>query len=371
MGRITDAPSTQWRLRSQQADGWREICDAHDLSALAARMLARRGIAGPEEAERFLNPRLSRMHDPATMADMGKAVGAAVEALETEAPIFIHGDYDVDGLTSTALLYEFFDHVGAQVDYFIPHRIDDGYGLDEDRIRRVARNGCGLMITADCGVTAVDEIEMARELGMDVVVVDHHSVPDEMPEANAVLNPQRPDCDFPFDGLSAAGVTFNYIVALRRGLRKEGGFGGKGEPELKRALELVALGTVADVVPLVDENRTFVRRGLQLMSECPRPGVEALLEVSGADEGPVTTQTIGFKLAPRMNAAGRIADASSCVDLLTTRSPRRARKIARSLNDLNEERRELQSEVLEEALSEAKRQDADDEQMIEIGRAHV
>ena len=358
MGRFTDEPAAQWTLRAPLEDGWRELIDEHNLHPLTARMVARRGHGDPESARRFLNPRLDRMHDPALMADMQRAVRTALDALESNASIVIHGDYDVDGLTSTALLYDFFTHFDADVDYVIPHRIDDGYGLDPDRISEIAERGCDLLITADCGVTAVDEITSAREAGMRVVVIDHHSVTGALPPADAVLNPQRSDCDFPFEDLSAAGVTFNFLVALRRAMRENGGFGEKPQPDLKRALELVALGTVADVVPLVDENRAFVHRGLQLMTERPRPGIRALLNVARDGGGRVTTNTVGYKLAPRLNAAGRIADASICVELMTSDDPGRAAEIAEHLDGLNSERRELQDEILAQADEQAAKQHA-------------
>ncbi len=345
--------STRWTLRAPEADGWREIADAHDLHPIVARILARRGFADPSELDAFLNPSLGRMHDPGLMADMDRAVEALTDALADGGRIVVHGDYDVDGIASTALLVEFLRELDAEVDYEIPHRIDDGYGLSRSRVERIAERGCDLLITADCGVTAHDEIAAAREAGLQVVVIDHHTVPDEHPNATALLNPHRDDCQFPFDGLSAAGVTFNFLVAVRRALRRADRFAADQQPSLKPMLELVALGTVADVVPLVDENRAFVKRGLQKLDERPRPGLRALLDVAEAG-GRVTTNTIGYKLAPRINAAGRIADATACVELLTTRERQRANTLAVELDELNAERRELQSRIVDEALEQVR-----------------
>lgn len=365
MGRLTDDRTTQWILRSPQADGWQTLSREYNLHPLVARVLARRGYTEPEDVETFLNPSLRRMHDPGTMADMDLAVEAAVAALDANASIVVHGDYDVDGLTSTALLVEFLSALGADVDFLIPHRIDDGYGVTGETIGEIAEAGCDLLITADCGVTAFEEIAEAREAGMEVIVIDHHSVPDQFPNATAILNPHRDDCDFPFDGLSAAGVTFNFLVALRAGLRERGTFSPASEPDLKESLDLVALGTVADVVPLVDENRIFVHRGLQKINERPRPGIRALLDAVGS-EGKVTTNTIGYKVAPRINAAGRIADATECVELMVTGDRRRAREIARRLDDLNDERRELQSRLVEEAREQVHSAETTDEGLLVV-----
>jgi len=356
MGSFTDETIAQWTLRSAAADGWQELARECELHPLAARMLARRGYDDPGDAASFLDPKLRDMHDPASMAGMDDAIDELLDALDGGGRIMVHGDYDVDGLSSTAILVHFLRRVGADVDHMIPHRIEDGYGLDAERIRSVADRGFDVLVTADCGITAREEIEVARECGLRVVVIDHHAVPDELPRAHAVLNPRLPECEFPFDGLAAAGVAFNFVVAFRRALRNRGRFEGGDEPDLMRMLDLVALGTVADVMPLVDENRTFVRRGLELMTESPRPGLRALLERCRSEEGPVTTQTIAYKVAPRLNAAGRLSDATMCVELMTTEDGRRARAIADRLESLNAKRRSIQSEILESAREQARAQ---------------
>lgn len=339
----------QWTLRSATADGWEKLSEEFGLHPLAARMLARRGYSDPERADSFLHPKLRDMHDPGRMAGMEEAVRCTLEAIEAEERIAVHGDYDVDGLTSTAILLEFFRAVGVEADYTIPRRLEDGYGLDREVVAEHADRGTDLLITADCGITAHESIAAARETGMTVIVVDHHAVPSTMPPADAILNPRRSTCSFPFEDLAAAGVTFNFAVALRRAMRDRGAFSEGEEPELMGLLDLVALGTVADVVPLVDENRAFVRRGLELLTERPRPGLGELIRRTGANDGPVTTQTIGYKLAPRLNAAGRLADASICVELMTTHDRRRARAIADRLEKLNAERKGIQSDILQRA----------------------
>jgi len=356
MGRFTDEIAPRWRVRGRAPDGWRDLAREFGLHPLAARMLARRGYDGSEDAASFLDPKLRDMHEPAEMAGMEEALEEVLRIFDRGGQIVVHGDYDVDGLASTAIVVDFLRRVGLEVDYEIPHRIEDGYGLAADRIRRIADEGCDLLIAADCGITAHEEVDLARRLGLRVVVIDHHAVPETLPRAHAVLNPRLEACDFPFDGLAAAGVAFNYVVALRRELRERGTFDTGGQPELTSLLDLVALGTVADVMPLVDENRAFVRRGMELMTERPRPGLGALLDRSGSMEGAVTTQTIGYQIAPRLNAAGRMADATMCVELMTTGDRTRARAIADRLEHLNAERRSVQDEILDRARREAERQ---------------
>ncbi len=296
------------------------------------------------------------MHDPFSMAGMERAVDVVVETLEADGSIAIHGDYDVDGITSTSLLYDFFETLDADIDYLIPHRIEDGYGLSPETVRAIAEDSPDLLITADCGVTAEREIEIAREEGMRVVVVDHHSVTDDLPKAEAVLDPHREACDFPFEGLSAVGLAFNLAVAIRSGLREQGAFEPGDEPDLRHLLDLVALGTVADLVPLVEENRIFVTFGLELMDSDPRPGLRALISEACDGDDEITAQAISYKLAPRLNAAGRIDDASMCVELLTTSDARRASQIASRLETLNDERREMQRALVDEATEQAQRQ---------------
>jgi single-stranded-DNA-specific exonuclease len=347
----------RWQPRGDSADA--SLADALDLHPLVARLLRGRGITDPDEAKRFLEPRLAHMHDPFKLAGMRQAVSTVLDTLDDGGRILIHGDYDVDGMSATAILLDVLRMLEADVDYHIPDRLDDGYGLNAGTIDAIAQRDVDLLVTVDCGVTAVEPIERAREAGIDVVVVDHHQLSSSPPPATAILNPHRTDCDFPFDGLSAAGVAFHLAVALRARLRERGRFDGR-EPDLRKLLDLVALGTVADVVPLTDVNRALVRRGLEVLSQRVRPGLAALMEVACPDVADANASTIGYKLAPRLNAAGRIADAAICVDLMTTRDTATARRIARQLDDLNVRRREIQDHVLDEAMHLAERQVSED-----------
>ncbi|RDV39160.1 single-stranded-DNA-specific exonuclease RecJ [Bradymonadaceae bacterium TMQ3] len=353
------------------------VTQAHDVSAealagelgvhpLTARILLQRGIGDVDQAARFLNPSLKQMADPFGMKGMEEAVVEVLTAIDRGERIMIHGDYDVDGVCSVALLYQFLRQLGAQVEYTIPQRDQDGYGLNARSVRRFAEQGVSLVITTDCGVSNVEEIGLARELGLKVVVVDHHTVPPVLPPANAILNPLQPGCGFAFKQLAAVGVTFCLVVALRATLRDHGVFKHIPEPDIREYLDLVALGTVADVVPLIDLNRIFVRHGLEVLAGRRRAGISALMERARVDQGPISPQTISFRLAPRLNAAGRMGDASICVELLTTESYARAIALARELEAQNIARQGLERELLEWAIPQAEREVALGRQMLVV-----
>lgn len=341
-------------------DAPRETCLAlsHELglSPLTARILYNRGIRDVEAADAFLNPSLKNMHDPFLMKDMRKAVREVLRAIDAGHKIVVHGDYDVDGISSVSVLYGFLRDLGANVEYYIPVRTQDGYGLNIETVRRFSATKTDLIITTDCGISNVDEVRLARQLGMRTIIVDHHTVPIILPPAEAILNPLQKDCAFPFKGLAAVGVTFNFVVALRSELRRRGVFGIVPEPDLRTFLDLVALGTVADVVPLVDENRIFVRLGLEVLSSRRRAGISALMDRAAVEVGPINARTISFRLAPRINAAGRMSDASMCVELLTTSSYGRATELAEQLEQLNTARQGEEREILQAAMQQAEDQ---------------
>ncbi len=325
------------------------------LHPLAARVLASRGLADPAAAERFLASRLTDLPDPFTMKGMEAAVARIARALEVGERIACYGDYDVDGVTSTVLLAGLLRAAGGDVVTYTPHRLVEGYGLNGEAVRRLAAQGVKLLVTLDCGITSVDEVRAAAELGLDAVVVDHHTVPVELPAAAAILNPHQPGCGYPDKNLAAVGVTFALAMALRRRLRETGRFGAaRPEPNLREALDLVALGTVADVVPLTGVNRILVCWGLQELAQERRPGVAALKRVAGVAPGvPVGAGQVGFRLGPRLNAAGRLDDAGRSVRLLSTADPAEARALAEELDGENRARQEIEKRILEEALEEA------------------
>lgn len=324
------------------------------LHPVAAGILAGRGYATPEIAERFLAARLSDLPSPFAMKGMGAAVERLVRAIRTREEVTVYGDYDVDGVTATTLLVDFLRRVGANVDYYIPNRLSEGYGMNPEAVKRLAEKGTRLIVTVDCGVTAVEEVDQAARIGVDVVVVDHHKAPLELPRAVAMLNPHQPGCNFPSKELCAVGVVFFMLMALRKQLRDEGWFETSvhREPNLREALDLVALGTIADVVPLVGANRILVTHGLREIEHTKRIGLQALKVVSLVD-GRVAAGEVGFKIGPRINAAGRLDDAGAAVQLLLTTDQAEAERLAGELDRANAERRKIEQVITTEAFTQA------------------
>jgi single-stranded-DNA-specific exonuclease len=352
--------------RPVSAARWVEVgCDeaaatrlarALGLDPLAARVLACRGLSEPADAERFLSAGVADLPDPFAMKGMEAAVAALVRALHGAQRIALYGDYDVDGVTSTALLASFLRAAGGDVVTYVPHRLTEGYGLNVDAVRRLAAQGARLLVSLDCGITSVAEVRAAAEAGVATVVVDHHTVPVELPAAEAILNPHQAGCGYPFRHLAAVGVTFCLVMALRRRLREAGWFTAeRPEPNLRELLDLVALGTVADVVPLTGVNRILVRAGLDEIARTRRPGLRALKRVAGVPEGvAVTAGQVGFRLGPRINAAGRLDDASRGVRLLLEHEPVAAGALADELDRENRSRQEIERQILESALAQAR-----------------
>jgi single-stranded-DNA-specific exonuclease len=294
-----------------------------------------------DAAARFLEPSLDDLHDPSVLADVDRARVRIERAIAAGERILVHGDYDVDGITSTFLLYRALSDLGGRVEYRIPHRTRDGYGLTEDAIGDAHRRGCTLIVTVDCGITAVGPVEAARARGIDVVVTDHHEPPAELPRAVAVVNPHRPDCVYPFKPLAGVGVTFKLVQALFRG---RGGL-----QRAREFLDVVALGTIADVVPLVGENRVLARLGLDQLNRLDRLGLRALVGAANLGGRRITSGHVAFVLAPRINAAGRMGNAEQGVRLLLARDEAEAQACAESLEEDNLRRRKFDEEALAEA----------------------
>ncbi|WP_224962274.1 single-stranded-DNA-specific exonuclease RecJ [Geomonas subterranea] len=336
-----------WRAREADA-GTVDALAGSGVNPLLARLLAHRGVCAPDDAEAYLNPVLSRLQDPTALAGMPQAVSRLVRALKTGERVCVHGDYDVDGVTSCAVLISFFQRIGLDCCHYIPKRLTEGYGLSGQGVQGAKRAGATVLVTVDCGITAVAEAKLCREAGIDLIVTDHHSPGEELPDACAVINPLQPSCSFPFKSLAGVGVAFHLVVALRSRLRADGFFPPGGEPDLREYLDLVALGTIADVVPLLGINRVLVSYGLKQLCAGTRVGIEALKEVAGVT-GEVGCGAVGFRLAPRINAAGRLEDASLGLELLLCRDPRRAKEIARELDEANAERQALERATFEEA----------------------
>lgn len=319
------------------------------LAPLTARVLALRGMVSPEAASAFMQSSLASLPDPFLLPGMSRAVQRLAVAIERGERIAVHGDYDVDGITGTALLVETLRLLGADTECHIPLRLRDGYGLSADALRQAAAGGAKVALSVDCGVSAVAEAHLALELGLDLIITDHHQPPETLPAALAIINPHLPENRFPFRDLAGVGVAFLLLVALRKILRERGFFAARPEPDLRRGLDLVALGTIADVVPLQGVNRILVRAGLKSMNNSDRPGLRALKEVAAVSE--VSCGNVAFRLAPRLNAAGRLEDALLGVDLLLESSPERSQPMARLLDDFNRERQEIEQEALRQAVA--------------------
>jgi single-stranded-DNA-specific exonuclease len=348
------------------AEGAARLAAELGLRPATGRALWARGHRDAEAAARFLEPRLDHLPDPFGLKGIEAAVGRLTRALEAREAICIYGDYDVDGVTSTALLVSVLRKLAAcapgpqapaKVDFYVPHRLVEGYGLNLAALGKIAARGARLLVSADCGVTAVAEIDGAARLGLDVVVIDHHTsaqLAEDLPRAVAILNPHQPGCAFPGRELAAVGVAFNLLAALRKRLREAGWFAAHLEPNLREQLDLVALGTIADVVPLTGANRVLVHFGLKEIGRGARPGLVALKAVAQVT-GEVSASDVGFKLGPRINAAGRLDDASVGVRLLLSEDPVEARRLAEQLDRANAERQDLQQRIAVEAIEQAAR----------------
>ncbi|MFZ0134726.1 MAG: single-stranded-DNA-specific exonuclease RecJ [Desulfobacterales bacterium] len=338
----------RWHVLKPDPDCVRELCRRLKCSPVVATLLVNRRIHSPEEAARFLSPTLAHLRPPFALKDMPTAVKRVTRAIMQQENILVFGDYDVDGITAAAVLFDFLRNTGARVSYYIPHRIMEGYGLKPDHIDRVAVPGkIDLIITADCGSSSQAAVRRAAAAGIDVVVTDHHRVPDPLPPAVAVVNPKRPDCTAGFEHLAGVGVAMALVICLRTHLRSSGVWQNRAEPNLKDLCDLVALGTVADAVPLVLENRVLVAAGIELMrSGKACAGVMGLLENCRTSCRDVTAEDLAFKIVPRLNAAGRMDHAHQAARLLLTQTPADARQIAASLDELNKRRKDTEQELL-------------------------
>lgn len=320
----------------------RTLCRELGISPLLAGILVRRDLTEPEKVKEFLEGKTQPYYDPFRLKDMDRAVDRILQALQQGEPMTIYGDYDVDGTSASSLLYLFLQARGAKVDVYVPRRDREGYGLNGPALEKIAARGTKLLITVDTGISGAQVVADAPK-GLDIIITDHHLAPRQLPPALAVVNPNQPGDGYPFKGIAGVGVAFKLCQALEQ--RRT------GQPDLywDELIELVALGTVADMVPLQDENREIVRKGLARMPHSPLPGLQALIHVTVAPGSAINSGTIGFGLGPRINAAGRLDDAMTAVKLLTTRDPETAKELAEELNSANQERQALSQKIFEEA----------------------
>ena len=330
----------RWNLRPSGPAGSRAELERAGLPPLCAAVLCARGVDTAPAASAFLAHGPDLLHDPFLLRDMEKAVERISRAIREQETVAVYGDYDVDGITATCLLTQFLRTLGGQVVSYIPDRTEEGYGLNNHAIDALARQGVTLIVTVDCGITAAQEVEYARALGVDVVITDHHQCKEVLPQAVAVVDPRRPDCSYPFPDLAGVGVALKLALALTAPAQRPQVLLDYGE--------LAAIGTVADVMLLQGENRALVHLGLERLADCSRPGLQALLREAGCPRGQVpTTVTIGYGLAPRINAAGRMEQAGTALELLLTQDPQRGQELAQELCQLNRLRQAIELEIFQ------------------------
>lgn len=336
-----------WELRSPSPHA-SILANKTGATPLQAQLLINRGITDTTSALSFLAPRLSHLINPMLLKDMDIAVETIVGTIERQEIITIYGDYDADGMTATALLMNFFSSLDIPVSYYIPNRLTEGYSLNPEAVEKIARDGAGLIITVDCGTCNRTEIGLAGQRGMKIVVTDHHQVPKDFKPMCPIINPHRSDSSFPFQDLAGVGLAFFLAVAVRAALRDKGWFRNRPEPDLKKYLELVALGTVADMVPLLGQNRILVKWGIEKMKTSSCPGTKAIQEIAAVNVSGITPYDLAFKLAPRLNASGRMGSAEIGIEVLTTDEPTIARNLASQLNTLNSERQSIEQIILDQ-----------------------
>ena len=327
----------KWLIKKQDEAAVAEIRKQFGFCDAVARVLYNRGLTDRKSIESFFDIDIANLHDPLLLADMEKATSRIKRAVENGEKITVYGDYDVDGITSVVLMYRCLTSLGANVDYYIPDRTEEGYGLNSSALRSIYDSGTSLIVTVDTGTTAVEEIAEAENYGLDVIVTDHHECKPTLPVCVAVVNPKRPDSVYPYKELAGVGVVFKLVCALIGDSTKAFSLYG----------DLVSIGTIADIMPLVDENRVLVSLGLDLLRKRPSCGIKALLEASGGyKHGQITASTIAFQVAPRINAAGRIGDPKRSVELLLCEDPEQAASLAEGLCDENRTRRQMEADII-------------------------
>jgi single-stranded-DNA-specific exonuclease len=351
----------RWRIHSHDPDRIGSLRRAAGIPDVVAQLLICRGISDPDEARSFLDPKLSSLRAPELLPGCSQAAELIHRAIRDRRRIVIYGDYDVDGMTGTAILRQCLRLLDADVGYYVPHRVDEGYGLNDEAIRTLASQGAQLLVTVDCGIASVAAAATARQCGLELIVTDHHQPGPRLPEAAAIVHPALPGSDYPFHGLSGSGVAMKLAWAVCQQASGAKKVSQRMRDFLLEAVGLAALGTVADVVPLVDENRVLVRHGLASLQNRPTLGVATLARVAKLDEKVRwDAEDIGFALAPRLNAAGRLGQAQLAVELLVTDRPERAEELAQYVDGLNSSRKTLEGSIYLAANKQVK-QDFDPE----------
>ena len=330
----------KWECYEIDEKKLKEFMQKYNLNELLARVLLNKGITEKENIDLFMNPTRNDFHNPFLMPDMEIAVDRILKAIDNNEKIIIYGDYDADGITSITVLKSFLEERGLEVDSYIPNRLDEGYGLNKEAIKKVFDDGHRLMITVDCGISGIDEVDYANSLGMEVLITDHHEPAQTLPNALAVVDAKRKDNEYPFNQLAGVGVVFKLIQAISIKLNLE-------EKEYLKYLDIVCIGTISDIVPLVDENRVIAKLGLMLVNQTRNIGLKALLEVVGFKS--IDSGTISFGVAPRINACGRMGHEQIALDLFLAKDYETAKKLAIKLNEYNTERQSIEKRIFDEA----------------------
>ena len=335
----------RWRIKEKNISKAEKIAKKYNLSNLVSKIIANKNL-NDDEIEKFLNPTRKDFYDPFLMPDMDKAIDRIERAIKEKEKIIIYGDYDADGITSTVILKRFFKDRGIELDTYIPNRLNEGYGLNKNAVEKIAKDGYTLMITVDCGITSIGEVELAKKLGLDVVVTDHHETLDQLPNAVAVIDCKRKDNEYPFEALAGCGVAFKLIQAYCTKL-------DINENECLKYLDIACVGTISDIVPLVDENRVIAKLGLLLINQTKNLGLKEILNLSGYKN--INSTAISFGVSPRINACGRMGHQEIALKLLLTDDPIEARNYAKELEEYNKQRQDIEKKIYEEAVIQAEK----------------
>lgn len=341
----------KWECYEADENKVENLARKYSLSKLLAKILVNRNIIEDEEVNIFLNPTRRDFYNPFLMPDMEKAVDRIIKAIKTHEKIMIFGDYDVDGITSITVLKKFLLDRDVHVSQYIPNRLHEGYGLNKEAIKHIVDEQYTLMITVDCGISGVEEVEYANSLGIETIVTDHHEPGDILPNAIAVVDAKRKDNEYPFNQLAGVGVVFKLIQAISQKLNLE-------EKEYLKYLDIVCVGTISDIVPLVNENRVITKLGLKLVEVTKNIGLKTLIELSGYKK--IDSSTISFGIAPRINACGRMGHAEEALKLFLTENPQEAREIALKLNEYNAKRQEIEKKIFDEAVEQIEQNNNDE-----------
>ena len=340
----------KWEYYEPNEEVVKEISEKFNISNLLAKILVNREITEDEKIEIFLNPTRNDFYNPFLMPDMDKAVDRIIKAINSKEKVIIYGDYDVDGITSITVLKKFLEERELNTGYYIPNRLEEGYGLNKQAIEEIIKQNYSLMITVDCGISGIEEIEMCNNLGIDTIITDHHEQLEKLPNAYAIIDAKRKDNKYPFRGLAGCGVVFKLIQAISKKLKLD-------DKEYLKYLDIVCVGTISDIVPLVDENRVIAKLGLKLIAQTKNIGLKILIQESGYKK--VDSNTISFGVAPRINACGRMGYQEEALKLFLTNNIEEAREITKKLNQYNTQRQVKEKEIFEQALSELQKEDID------------